>query len=98
MNNEEHWLKQYWRPFMAWQYGIVCVFDFIIFPLFFSWFAWKTGTAYIQWDPITLKESGFYHMAMGAIIGVSAWTRGKEKIEIVSQLNSNNIETPLGDK
>lgn len=32
------------------------------------------------WDPITLKEGGFYHLAMAAIIGVAAWTRGKEKI------------------
>jgi hypothetical protein len=36
------------------------------------------------WDPITLKESGFYHLAMAAIIGVAAWTRGKEKIERIA--------------
>ena len=33
------------------------------------------------WEPITLKEGGFYHLAMAAIIGVAAWTRGQEKIQ-----------------
>lgn len=34
-----------------------------------------------SWDPLTLKESGFYHLAMSSIIGVAAWTRGQEKIK-----------------
>lgn len=72
--NEESWLKQYWRPAIAWQYFAVCVFDFIIFPAAYMHFANQ------PWDPITLKEGGFYHLAMAAIIGVAAWTRGQEKI------------------
>jgi len=28
-----------------------------------------------------LQASGFYHLSMGAIIGVAAWTRGQEKIQ-----------------
>lgn len=71
---EESWIKQYWRPAIAWQYFAVCVCDFIIFPLF----AFEYG---VTWNPLTLKEGGFYHMAMAAIIGVAAWTRGKEKVE-----------------
>ena len=70
---EESWIKQYWRPAIAWQYLAVCIFDFILFPSF----ALKIG---ITWDPLTLRESGFYHLAMAAIIGVAAWTRGQEKI------------------
>lgn len=70
---EEAWIKQYWRPAVAWQYLIVCVFDFILFPSI----ALKMG---ITWEPLTLRESGFYHLAMAAIIGVAAWTRGQEKI------------------
>jgi N-acetyl-anhydromuramyl-L-alanine amidase AmpD len=31
-----------------------------------------------------LKEGGFYHLAMAAIIGVAAWTRGREKIERIA--------------
>ena len=72
--NEESWLKSYWRPAIAWQYFAVCIFDFIIFPAAYMYFSQQ------QWDPITLKEGGFYHLAMAAIIGVAAWTRGQEKI------------------
>lgn len=72
---EESWLKQYWRPLIAFQYLAVCLFDFIFFPALYMHY---TGQA---WDPLTLKESGFYHLAMAAIIGVAAWTRGQEKIK-----------------
>lgn len=75
---EESWLKQYWRPAIAWQYFAVCVFDFIIFPAAYMHFVNQT------WDPITLKEGGFYHLAMAAIIGVAAWTRGQEKIQKIA--------------
>ena len=45
---------------------------------------------YIQWDPLTLKAGGFFHIVMGGILGVTSWTRGQEKIKrlesgIVSQ-------------
>ena len=53
---EESWLKQYWRPAIAWQYFAVCVFDFIIFPAAYMYFSRE------PWDPITLKEGGFYHL------------------------------------
>lgn len=33
------------------------------------------------WEPITLQSSGLLHMAFGAILGVAAWSRGKEKVE-----------------
>jgi len=77
---EESWLKQYWRPAIAWQYFAVCIFDFIVFPLCDFAINYYTKSD-INWDPITLKDGGFYHLAMAAIIGVAAWTRGKEKIE-----------------
>ena len=65
---------------MAYQYLAVCIFDFIIFPMTTMILSHISGIQYAQWDPITLKESGFYHLSMGAIIGVAAWTRGQEKI------------------
>jgi hypothetical protein len=34
----------------------------------------------IAWDPLTLKGAGLFHLAFGAILGVSAYTRGQEKI------------------
>lgn len=74
----ESWIKQYWRPAIAWQYFAVCLCDFIIFPSAAMYFLNE------PWDPITLKEGGFYHLAMAAIIGVSAWTRGREKIQRIA--------------
>ena len=65
---------------MAWQYGAVCIFDFIIAPIItMAYFKWAGGE-YVPWLPLTLRESGFYHMSMMAILGVAAWTRGQEKI------------------
>ena len=71
----EPWIKQYWRPAIAWQYFAVCLCDFIVFPAAYMYLLKQ------PWDPITLKEGGFYHLAMAAIIGVAAWTRGQEKIK-----------------
>jgi hypothetical protein len=85
---ENSWVKNYWRPAIAWQYFAVCVFDFILAPTVMLLFSYKTGMN-VQWAPLTLKESGFYHMAMGAILGVAAWTRGQEKI---TRITNNNDE------
>lgn len=87
---EESWIKQYWRPAIAWQYFVVCIFDFIIFPScdFALGYYLKLDN---NWDPITLKDGGFYHLAMAAIIGVSAYTRGQEKIE--KMIIENNVNT-----
>jgi hypothetical protein len=87
---EESWIKQYWRPAIAWQYFAVCMFDFIIFPLFDFALGYYLKIDN-NWDPITLKDGGFYHLAMAAIIGVSAWTRGQEKIE--KMIIENNVTT-----
>ena len=78
----EPWFTRYWRAAMAWQYFIVCLFDFIIFPSLSLWYAKQSG-AYQEWkwEPITLRDSGFYHIAMGMIVGVSAWSRGQENLE-----------------
>lgn len=79
-DNQEHWMKAYWRPAIAFQYVAVCLFDFIIHPILNGIFYYYDKAKYVQWEPLTLKESGFYHLAMGAILGVAAWTRGMEKI------------------
>jgi len=93
---EEPWIKQYWRPAIAWQYFAVCIFDFIVFPLCDFAINYYTKSDII-WDPITLKDGGFYHLAMAAIIGVSAWTRGKEKVERLV-LESNTASTTEQEK
>lgn len=77
---DEPWITRYWRPMMAWQYFAVCIFDFIIFPSFAMYLQKETGQDF-DWEPLTLKSGGFYHMTMGVVIGVSAWTRGQENLE-----------------
>lgn len=34
------------------------------------------------WLPLTLQGGGMFHIAFGAILGVSAWTKGKERMLI----------------
>jgi len=34
---------------------------------------------YHAWTPLTLQAGGLFHAAMGAILGIGSWTRGKEK-------------------
>lgn len=87
MEDQEHWLKVYWRPAMAWQYMVVCLFDFLLFPIITGWYSWFAKIPYEVWKPITMAEGGFYHMAMGAIIGVTAWTRGREKVAEIESCN-----------
>lgn len=77
----ETWIQYYWRPAMAWQYFAVCLFDFIAAPVLTAlYFHWHNAP-YVPWVPLTLTNGGLYHLAMGAIIGVSAWSRSKEKIQ-----------------
>lgn len=94
---EESWLKAYWRPAIAWQYLAVCICDFIIFPAMWTYFTKE------PYDPITLKEGGFYHLAMAAIIGVAAWTRGHEKIQRIASgeeivETTTTTQTPIKGK
>lgn len=80
-HTKEDWMNSKWRPAMGWMYMIVCVTDFIIFPILWSVLqAINHGSVTTQWDPITLKGAGLFHMAMGAIVGVTAWSRGQEKL------------------
>ena len=79
---KETWIDYAWRPAMAWSYLIICIFDFFVAPIIHATFqalVYPTQE-YSQWKPITLAEGGLYHMAMMAIVGVTAWTRGQEKI------------------
>ena len=83
ISKDDHWFYDKWRPAMAWVYCVTCAFDFLVAPvlngLFFAW----TNQHYVPWDPVTLKAGGTYHMAMGAIVGITSWTRGNEKMKIL---------------
>lgn len=87
------WFDEKWRPAMAWQYIAVCLFDFILAPVITGWFSWKAGIPYVPWKPISLSESGLYHMAMLTILGVATWSRGQEKIRSMEM--GVNPDAPL---
>lgn len=88
IKKDEDWLQKKWRPMMAVMYMAVCVFDFILFPIMFTivqfWEVQAVNDAFRQWQPITLLGGGLFHVAMGAVLGVTAWSRGQEKMAGVS--------------
>jgi hypothetical protein len=81
---EEDWMTKKWRPMMAIMYMTACLFDFVFFPIMFTivqfWETQAANDAFRQWAPITLQGGGLFHVAMGAVLGVSAWSRGQEKM------------------
>lgn len=81
---QEDWMTKKWRPMMAVMYMSVCIFDFVLFPIMFTivqfWEVQAANDAFRQWNPITLGGGGLFHVAMGAVLGVTAWSRGQEKM------------------
>jgi hypothetical protein len=79
---EQDWLRTKWRPLMAYVYMSVVLFDFIFGPIFWSVAqVLGAGTVAVQWTPLTLGSGGVFHAAMGAVIGITAHSRGQEKLE-----------------
>ena len=73
---------------MGWMYMFVCVFDFVLAPI--GWTSIQAlfhGGINTQWQPLTLQGGGLFHVAMGAVIGISAYGRTKEKLEGVAGSN-----------
>jgi hypothetical protein len=91
---EEHWMQSKWRPAMGWMYMSVCVFDFVLFPILYTivqfWETQASNDAFRQWVPITLSNGGLFHIAMGAILGISAYGRTQEKLGMAQNT------TPIG--
>ena len=102
---QEGWIQKKWRPMMGWTYMVTCMFDFIVAPVL-----WTIAQAIFhgginsQWMPLTLQGAGLYHIAMGAVLGVSAWSRGQEKmtgstvsssLSSYSTNNSYNAPSPM---
>ena len=76
----EHWVNSKWRPAMGWMYMIVCTMDMVIFPIVWSIAQVITKQPITQWDPLTLRGAGLFHMAMGAVLGIAAFGRTQEKV------------------
>lgn len=78
---DQDFINKKWRPMMAWVYMAICACDFIIFPLLWSILqAMQGGMVDDQWNPITLEGGGLIHVAMGAVLGIAAYGRTKEKL------------------
>lgn len=80
--NNEDWVIRKWRPIMAWVYMVICAFDFVIGPVLFTVLQHSAQTI-IQWEPMTMRAGGLFHVAMGTIIGITAWSRGQEKMRFI---------------
>ena len=78
---KEDWMNSKWRPMMGWMYMLVCTMDFVGFPVLWSLLQMIShGNVASQWQPLTLQGAGLFHIAMGAVIGISAYGRTQEKI------------------
>ena len=81
-NDNTDWINKKWRPVMGWVYMLTCTMDFVVFPILWSLLqALSKGNVTSQWQPLTLQGAGLYHIAMGAVLGIAAYGRTKEKIE-----------------
>jgi len=89
---KEDWMNSKWRPMMGWMYMVVCICDFVLFPILWSLVqALHGGRVDTQWSPITLNGAGLFHMAMGAILGIAAYGRTQEKL---NGANNGGIQPP----
>ena len=80
-NSSEDWMQKRWRPAMGWTYMAVCLFDFILGPVLYNILQfYNPGQAVGMWTPLTLQGAGLFHVAMGAVLGIAAWSRGQEKM------------------
>lgn len=98
----EDWINRKWRPVMGWMYMAVCIFDFILFPIAWSILqAVSAGSVTTPWQPITLQGAGLFHIAMGAVLGIAAYGRTKEKLEGASTVDASvasGLPLPLPGK
>lgn len=80
-NTNTDWINTKWRPAMGWVYLLVCLCDFVLFPILWSLLqAMSKGQVTSQWGPLSIQGGGLFHIAMGAVIGVTAFGRTQEKL------------------
>lgn len=82
---KENWMVKKWRPAMGWTYMVICILDMAVFPVLWAIIQAVTETPLTQWNPLTLQGAGLFHLAMGAVLGITAWSRGQEKISGVTK-------------
>lgn len=80
-NTNMNWINNRWRPVAGWIYLLICIVDFIIFPVLWSILqATEHGQVATIWQPLTLQGGGLMHISFGTLLGVAAYGRTKEKL------------------
>jgi len=86
LQKRKDWMQTHWRPMMGIMYMSVCVFDFVVAPVLWSLAQIiGAGEVSMQWSPLTLQGAGLFHMAMGAVLGITAYGRTQEKMKQADQ-------------
>ena len=98
-STKEDWMSKKWRPIMGWVYMSTCTFDFVLAPILWSLLqAMNGGQVTSQWMPLTLQGAGLYHVAMGAVLGLTAFGRTQEKIAGATQISTSNSNRSFNNK
>ena len=94
---DPEWMQKLWRPAMGWMYMLICLLDMAVFPILWSLLQAMMHMPITQWNPLTLQGAGLFHIAMGAVLGISAFGRTQEKLAgtaanptATSQIVTNN--------
>jgi hypothetical protein len=74
------WMHTLWRPCMGWMYMLICMLDMAVFPVLWALWQGVNHVSITQWNPLTLQGAGLFHIAMGAVLGISAFGRTQEKL------------------
>jgi len=95
--SNDNWMQTLWRPAMGWMYMLICLLDMAVFPVLWSILQAMMHVPITQWNPLTLQGAGLFHIAMGAVLGISAFGRTQEKLAgtaanptATSQIMTNN--------
>lgn len=85
-------MQTLWRPMMGWMYMLICTLDMAVFPVLWALWQGINHVPITQWNPLTLQGAGLFHIAMGAVLGISAFGRTQEKLA-GSAVNPSVTET-----
>jgi hypothetical protein len=89
-SQSEHWIQYSWRPF----WGFVSAFSFLVLVIFVCVLAWRAITKADANAMAMIPQLVFNFTTLfaipGAILGVTAWHRGKQKREQRSQKDESS--------
>jgi hypothetical protein len=82
---ETSWLRR-WRELLAYTFMAILIYDFILAPTFHPLVSYYFHFPYLPWVPLTLGAGGTFFIAMGAILGASAYGKSQENAEMIRNL------------